>query len=133
MNGSLNRKLHGILALAAALLLANAGCVGAPGESADVDEDVSAAVQQLDAVDSDGAGDDADDGNVDDEAGAAVSEGGVLPAGDDPHDAAADPGGPDPLPWHGLLMPPADDPEAADPTPMTHTSSSTPSTGNGGK
>ncbi len=135
MNGSLNRNLHGILApgvLAAALLLASAGCVGAPAESGDDDEDVAAAAQELDAVDSDGAGDAADD---DDEASGneGAANGGVLPTGHDPNDAEADPGGPDPLPWNGLFLVPGDDPDASDPAPMAHTSSSTPSTGNGGK
>lgn len=136
MNGSLNRNLHGILApgvLAAALLLASAGCVGAPAESGDDDEDVAAAAQELDAVDSDGAGDAAADDDDEASGNEGAANGGVLPAGHDPNDAEADPGGPDPLPWNGLFLVPGDDPDASDPAPMAHTSSSTPSTGNGGK
>lgn len=133
MNGTDKLKLLGTLALGAALALAGVGCVEAPGQPVDADEDVASAVQLLDSVDSEGGVDDAYDGEAgddDDGDGLNDDEGGVLVDGDE------DPGeiiqGPEPLPWNDT-RPPGDDRTTSILGPMTSSGPSGPSNGHGGK
>lgn len=125
MSATVKRKLFGMLALGAALAFAG-GCVGAPGESDDDDEDIGAAVSGLDAIDSDGAPDTADDAEPTATHGA-PSAGDSAPSGMHPMIPVS---GPDPLPW----VPPGEDPEMdVGAPPMTRGGMGGPSTGNGGK
>jgi hypothetical protein len=132
MNGTVKLKLLGTLALGAALALAGAGCVEAPGQPADADEDVDSAVQLLDSIDSEGgAVDNADDGDADDDDDAsplADDDGGIVLQGDE--DDGGIISGPEPVPWRG----PDDDRETGpDLDLITQSSSSGPSNGHGTK
>lgn len=126
MSATVKRKLFGMLALGAALAFAGAGCVGAPGEADDEDEDIAAAVSELDAVDSDGAPDTADDGAGPSAPSGAPSAGDSAPSGMHPMVPVS---GPDPLPW----APPGQDPEMDVGAPPMTRGMGSPSTGNGGK
>lgn len=129
MSGTVTRKLYGTLALGVALAIAGAGCLGAPGESADDDEDVAAAVQELDAVLGEGSGtDDQDDGE--EAAGDGDDQGTAVDGAEDPGEEAE---GPEPLPWRALLAPSEDPTTVSNPAPMTHGGTGAPSGGTGGK
>jgi hypothetical protein len=119
-----------LLALGAGLVLASVGCAGVPGAPEEGD-DVSAAVQQLDSVDGDGSGD-GEEEEAGDETTGDGGEGGVLQTEEGADDTNT---GPDPLPWRNRLQPRGGDDDDDTPTSpsMTHNTSGTPSTGNGGK
>lgn len=128
MSGTVTRKLYGTLALGVALAIAGAGCLGAPGESADDDEDVAAAVQELDSVLGEGSG--AGDGEGEEVAGDGDDQGTAVEADEEPGEDAE---GPEPLPWRALLAPSEDPTTVSNPAPMSHGGTGAPSGGTGGK
>lgn len=120
MSPTVKRNLCGLLALAAALVVAGAGC------TAPDDGDIASVEQELAPVDSEGTPDLEDEEEALEEA----DPGGPTAPGTKKLTTVS---GPEPIPWMPPIPPPEDECAApSNPSPMTHGSSGS-SNGSGSK